>query len=104
MECIQADVPSLLLNVWHLDEGTLCSSLSDLSAALKIIESEGLSRGFYLNRSKSVLFISEEADASSNHLPAEIPVSMSGFTLLGSPLGPPWILLRGDLHDEEWRK
>ena len=86
VECIQAEVPSLLLNVWYLDDGTLCGSLSDLPAALKIIESNSPSRGLHLKRSKSLLFIPEEADASSNPLPAEIPVFRLSFTLLSCPL------------------
>ena len=52
-------------------------------------ESDDPSCGLHLNRSKSLLFISEEADASSNPLPAEIPIFRSVFILLGCPLGPP---------------
>ena len=89
VERIKDEVPNLLLNAWYLDDGTLCGSLSDVAAALKIIEDEGPSRGLHLNRSKSLLFIPGASDASSNPLPPEIPISRSGFSLLGCPLGPP---------------
>ena len=89
VERIKDEVPNLLLNAWYLDDGTLCGSPSDIAAALKIIEDEGPSRGLHLNRSKSLLFIPGASDASSNPLPPEIPISRSGFPLLGCPLGPP---------------
>ena len=40
VEKIQAEIPALLMNAWYLNDGTLCSSLADLSSVLGIIESE----------------------------------------------------------------
>ena len=52
IEKIREDVPSLLFNAWYLDDGTLCGSASDLSAALAIIEEIDPARGLHLNRTK----------------------------------------------------
>ena len=38
---IRESVPGLLINVWYLEDGTLCGSQQDLAAALTIIEAEG---------------------------------------------------------------
>ena len=50
---IKHKAPSLLLNSWYLDDGTLCGSLDNLATALAITESEGPPWGLILNRSKS---------------------------------------------------
>jgi len=42
LERLQADVSSLHLNVWYLDNDTLMGSSEDLAAALCIVECEGL--------------------------------------------------------------
>ena len=77
------------VNVWYLDDGTLCGSPNDLAKALKIIEADGPARGLQLNRAKSLLYIPENADPSCNPLPSDIPITSEGFTLLGCPIGPP---------------
>ena len=89
VECIKSEVPDLTLNAWYLDDGTLMGSPEDLVAALRIIEEDGPSVGLHLNRAKSLLFIPEEVDASLSPLPSDIPTTRCGFTLLGSPIGPP---------------
>ena len=53
VERINAEVPSLALNAWYLDDGTLVGPPEGLSAALDIIERDAL--GLHLNRSKSLL-------------------------------------------------
>ena len=63
-------------------------SLADLSSALGIIESEGPSRGLFLNRFKCLLY-SPLGTPDDNPLPADIFVSSCGFDLLGSPISPP---------------
>ena len=47
---IQNLVPSLLINSWYLDNGTLCGSLDDLAAALSIIEAERSAQVLVLNQ------------------------------------------------------
>ena len=86
-ERIKSEVPSLLCNVWYLDDGTLCGTPQDLDAALKIIEEEGPPRGLHLNRQKSLLYIPPGDDLGNNPLPHDIPVTRSSFCLLGAPLG-----------------
>ena len=88
VERIKREVPGLLLNSWYLDDGTLCGSPSDIHSALAIIEADGPSRGLFLNRNKSHLFIPAEASCDYSFFPPEIPVSNGGFRLLGSPFGP----------------
>ena len=87
IERIRAEVPSLALNAWYLDDGTLVGPPGDLSAALHIVESEGPSVGLHLNREKSLLFIPSDCDASSSSLPPEVLVVRGGFCL-GCPIGP----------------
>ena len=89
VERITSELLTLGLNAWYLDDGTLMGSPQDLAAALHIIEEDGASVGLHLNRSKSLLFIPEEVDAALSPLPADIPVTRCGFTLLGCPIGPP---------------
>ena len=64
VERIRAEVPSLALNSWFLDDDTLVGPPEDLSAALEIVESEGPSLGLNLKHSKSLLFVPEHCDAS----------------------------------------
>ena len=60
-----------------------------LTAALAIVESAGPSIGLHLNRSKSLLFIPQNSILSNSPSLADIPVAHHGFSLLGSPIGPP---------------
>ena len=87
VERIKREIPSLLCNTWYLDDGVLCGTPEDLVAALKIIEEEGPPRGLYLNRHKSLLYIPPGDDLVNNPLPQDIPITSSGFCLLGAPLG-----------------
>ena len=89
VERIKREVPHLLINAWYLDDGTLCGSPDDLLRALKIVKEDGPAKGLNLNMLKSLFYIPEEADISHNPLPVEIPITRSGFCLLGSPVGPP---------------
>ena len=47
VESVKVEVPDLNINVWYLDDGTLCGKPADLAAALEIIECCGLSRGLF---------------------------------------------------------
>ena len=78
----------LLINAWYLDDGTLCGSQEDLATDLSIIESEVPPRGLFLNRGKS--FIYTPVNSPITHpLLRDISYSSCGFTLPGSPIGPP---------------
>ena len=85
---ISEEVPSLELNVWYLDDGTLCSSRSELLKALNILELEVPRRGLYLNRDKCLLFV-PPGDYNPNDGFGNIPIVQDGFVLLGSPVGSP---------------
>ena len=89
VERITSEVPDLALNAWYPDDATLMGSPKDLVAALCIIKEDGPFVGLHLNRTKSLLFIPEEVDASLSSLPSDIPTTRNGITLLGSPIGPP---------------
>ena len=88
VEKIRTQVPGLVINTWYLDDGTLCGSARDLCSALAIIDEDGPTRGFHLNRVKSLLHIPEGSLPIPNPLPPDIPISEEGFVLLGSPIGP----------------
>ena len=86
VESIKSNVPDLKVNVWYLDDGTLCGSPADLALALQIIERDGPSYGLQLNRSKSLLYIPESGDVGVNPLPSDIPVAREGFPFIGAQL------------------
>ena len=79
-------------SAWYLDDGTVCGTPQDLNIALKIIEEEGLPRELCLNHHKSLPYISLGDDICNKTLPnktlpSDIPITSSGFCLLGSPIG-----------------
>ena len=47
VESVKAEVPDLNINVWYLNDGTLCGKPADLAAALEIIERCDPSRGLF---------------------------------------------------------
>ena len=64
-----------------------CGTENELATALSIIESEGPPRGLFLNRSKSLIYT--RANTPISHpLLHDIPTTLNGFILLGSPIGP----------------
>ena len=89
VERIKREVPDLNINVWYLDDGTLCGNPNNLMRALEIVEEDGPARGLFLNRGKSLLYVPADLDAPDNPLPPEIPICRTGFCLLGAPIGPP---------------
>ena len=86
VERIQSEVPSLGINAWYLDDGTLCGAPDTISSALNIVEEEGPGRGLFLNREKSLFYSLPEASCT---LSPDIPSTSSGFCLLGAPIGLP---------------
>ena len=90
VERIKRELPTLLINVWYLDDGMLCEKAEDLLKALTIIEKEGPARGLFLNRSKSVLFIPKDDAFSHNPLPSDILVAREDFDLLGCHISSPF--------------
>ena len=88
VERIKAEVPTLALNAWYLDDGILVGSPEDIVAALRIVETAGPSVGLHLNRGKSLLSIPKDCNSSLSPLPPEIPVTRAGFCLLDCPISP----------------
>ena len=82
-------MPGLKVNVWYLNDGTLCGALADRVLAIQIIERDGPSYGLHLNRCKSLVYIPESGDVSVNPLPSNIPMAREGFYLLECPSGTP---------------
>ena len=78
-----------MINVWYLDNGTLCGSAEDLLKAIAIIEEDGLSRGLSLNKGKSLLFIPAKDAFNHNSFPSENPVARDEFDLLDCPIESP---------------
>ena len=89
IEQIQSNVPNLCLNVWYLDDGSLCGPPNAFFSAHEIIDTVGPSRGLHLNKSKCLFSISNEANFDLGSFPAGIPITLDGFTLFGCPIGPP---------------
>ena len=97
IEKIKESVPSLLINVWYLDDGTLCGTEQELAIALSL---EGPPRGLFLNKSKSLIYT--PANSSITHpLLHDIPTSSDGFTLLGSP--PPFVRKQSPKESVKYR-
>lgn len=86
---IKAEAPSLIMNAWYLDDGTLMGQPDVLSTALWVVERVGPSLGLHLNHTKSLLFVPSQCDASRSPLPSDIPLRQDGFCLLGCPISPP---------------
>ena len=59
----------------------------ELAIALFIIETEGPSRGLFLNREKSLIYTPMNSSIVHPKL-RDIPSTSVGFSLLGSPIGP----------------
>ena len=87
IENIKEEVPSFLINVWHLNDGTLCGTEEELAIALSIIETEGSSHGLFLNREISLIYTPMNSSIIHPKL-HDIPSTSVGFSLLGSPIGP----------------
>ena len=81
-------MPSLIINAWYHDDGTLCGSVSDLCAALAIIEEIEPARCLHLNSDKSLLHIPEGDPLTHSTLSVDTPITRGGFDLLGLPIGP----------------
>ena len=75
----------LLLNAWYLDDGTLIGSYSAVSAALRLLETDGPKIGLQINHSKCALYWPSinPARIVEVGISSHIPVANDGLTLLG---------------------
>ena len=94
---IEDQVPSLDLNVWYLDDGTLVGTVPELQQVVEIILREGPASGLILSTGQTVkapdppkttvwsrLDMSDDDDPLGKGVPR---VREDGITLLGAPLG-----------------
>ena len=94
---IQHEVPSLSLNAWFLDDGTLVGDPSELGQVVDIIEEEGPVRGLHLSTRRTVgpnetpkttLWCPHAVGIGDDPLQRGIPFTRGlGVTLLGAPIG-----------------
>ena len=76
-------LPTLSVNCWYLDDGTLCGSPDDLCTALDIIVEEGPSSGLTLNQSKSILVIPRDDSSIDDPHPSLIHFQLTSPLLGG---------------------
>ena len=92
---ISTEVPNLFAQGWIHDDGVLAGTKTDLSAAVAILQEEGLQRGLELSteftvpgNSKSRVWCPPGSNTIDFPLGFGIKaVSEAGFVHLGSPLG-----------------
>ena len=89
VERIHEEEPSLALNSWYLDDGTLAGPPEDQAAALDIVEHNSPPLSLHLKRNKSLFYIPGHCNASQSSLQEDIPVTQESFCFLGCPVGPP---------------
>jgi hypothetical protein len=85
---IQSECPSLLLNKWYLDDGTIVGKTDDVRQALRIVQEECALIGLHLNESKSILFWGSMDLAKLDCFPEAITrTANSGVKFLGVGAG-----------------
>ena len=92
---IEAEVPTLDLNAWFLDDGTLVGTEQELCKVVDILQAEGPSRGLILSTAvttpdKPKTTIWSKSNLSDNpdlHNRGIARVREPGIILLGAPLG-----------------
>ena len=94
---IKEQVPSLDLNAWYLDDGTLVGTVAELRQAVDIIVREGPARGLILSTAhttrapalpKTSVWSKLDLTGDDDPLGKGVPrVRGLGITLLGAPLG-----------------
>ena len=88
IEEINRDVPDLVANQWIMDDGTMIGSLDDLRKVAEIISTNGPSKGLFLNKSKSSIWVGSQYENNPDPTGLGIPkTDPRGIQLLGSPIG-----------------
>ena len=84
VERIKRELLTFLMNVWYLDDGSLCwTACWNLLKALTIVENEGPSKGLFLNQRNHSCLFPRIDDAF------DILVAREEFVRLESPIGSP---------------
>ena len=85
---IQSECPSLLLNKWYLDDGTIFGLIEDVHKAFLLVRREGPNYGLFLNEKKSILFNGlMDLEALDCFPPDIIRCQDSGVKFLGAGAG-----------------
>ena len=85
---IGINFPSLLTNVWYLDDGTIAGKIEDVLGAFQIIQEQGARFGLILNEHKCELWWPKmDMEKLDVFPPNVIRVTGNGIDLLGAPLG-----------------
>ena len=93
---IKTKVPDLNLNIWYMDDGSVCGKVEQLLQAWKIIKEEGPALGLFANDKKCELISpSSNPDIFINFEPSIIRVQNGNMDILGSPIG-------SNSHCEQW--
>jgi hypothetical protein len=90
-----SDLDGILWQAWYMDDGTLVGTLEGLSKVVAAIQSDGPTRGLFLNKKKCVLWGPAVSPANlENHVDLQgistMPfVPTSGLRVLGVPVDHP---------------
>ncbi|XP_026436183.1 uncharacterized protein LOC113334051 [Papaver somniferum] len=79
---------TLDLQAWYLDDGTIIGDTLEVAKSLNIIETEGPSRGLYLNVKKTEFFWPsiDPRSTTDGVFPLDIGRPSNGVKLLGEPM------------------
>ena len=90
---IKEQLPSLLLNAWFLDDGTIVGKRQEIPSAFNILHSQGPAVGLHLNSTKCSIWCGDDDDLPASVDPIDpllrgVPrASPAGIHLLGAPIG-----------------
>ena len=84
---IEQQVPTLALNVWYLDDGTLIGKTADVLAAVELISTEGPALGLHVNLSQCELWWGRENPRMHEFSGDIRRIATTGVALLGSAVG-----------------
>ena len=98
VKMIQAEVPTLKMNAWFLDDGAQVGTREELQRVVSLLEREGPPRGLHLSTTSTVrppdspkttvwCPTSHDCDSADNLLTSVTKVTEPGTILLGAPLG-----------------
>ena len=80
--------PSLLLNGWILDDGTIVGTKDELQRSFDILATAGPAFGLHLNAAKSRIWCGNAEASNPDPLARGVPrAEENGYDLLGAPVG-----------------
>ena len=74
--------------MWIMDDGTVIGNIDSLRAVVDVLEKEGPSKGLFLNKEKSSVWVGQLFSGQADPLGRGIPrADPGGINLLGAPIG-----------------